>query len=292
MKLSIENYALRQKFSEQDTIKMIKAAGFDCVDYSYYWLTDERILGEEYLEYAEEVKCMLKESGLECNQAHAPFVVRYGEAFDLSNPHFVQTARSIEAAAVLGAESIVVHAVTTPKENRTTELTDYNVRYYKSLEPYAKKCGIKIAVENLFAYDPETRRRDGILATPKELNTILDKLDSPWFTACIDIGHASVTGIEPQDFIRGMNNQRLTVLHVQDTDYLADRHYLPFMGELNWEEIMSSLKEIGYKGELTFEVFNFLKKLPDTILPDALKYSASVGRKLIDMFNNMKGVSL
>ena len=72
---------------------------------------------------------------------------------------------------------------------------------------------------------------------------MLDALDSPWFVACVDLGHASITGFEPEEFIRGMDSQILRALHVQDTDYLDDRHQLPFLAKLNWPEIMKALKE-------------------------------------------------
>ena len=40
MKLSIETYALREKFGDRGTILLAKEAGFDAVDYSYYWFTN------------------------------------------------------------------------------------------------------------------------------------------------------------------------------------------------------------------------------------------------------------
>ena len=78
MKLSLENYILRNSFGEEETIKMAKEAGFDAIDYSYYWLEENsEILGENYLEYAKEVKKLLEKYGLSCNQAHAPFDLKF-----------------------------------------------------------------------------------------------------------------------------------------------------------------------------------------------------------------------
>ena len=42
--------------------------------------------------------------------------------------------------------------------------------------------------------------------------------------------------------------------HVHDNYYAKDLHLPPFMGDANWEELMQTLKEIGYKGDLTFEM--------------------------------------
>lgn len=103
--------------------------------------------------------------------------------------------------------------------------------------------------------------------------------------ACVDIGHASLTGYEPEDFIEKMQPKYLKALHVQDNDYISDRHILPYTGDLNWKAIMTSLKNIGYDGDLTFEIFNYLKKFPDDLIPDALKFAVSIGKYLVSNFN-------
>ena len=58
---------------------------------------------------------------------------------------------------------------------------------------------------------------------------------------------------------KAMNPKYLKALHVQDNDYIADRHIIPYTGDLNWEAIMTSLKNAGYEGDLTFEIIKYLK---------------------------------
>ena len=191
-------------------------------------------------------------------------------------------ARSIEAASILGAETIVVHSITVPAG---VDFEEYNVEYYKSLIPYCQKFGIRVAVENLFYRDIKRKRLTGKLGSPQELSSIVKKINSPWIVACIDIGHASLTGYEPEEFIAGLTPGILKSLHVQDNDYLEDWHDLPYLGQLNWEAIMQSLKKSGYTGDLTFEIIRFLNKFPNELLPDALRLSASVGRHLISIYD-------
>jgi sugar phosphate isomerase/epimerase len=284
MKLSVELCTLSERFGDLKAIEIAKKVGFDAIDYSYYIHTQNaEILGDSYREYAQRLRSKLDECGICCNQAHAPFKIRYENKFDVSDQEYLWLVRSIESAAILGAETIVVHVLDVPKG---VDFEDFNVRYYQGLIPYCEKFGIRVAVENLFHHDRKRKCIVGNVGTPAELNRMVAKIDSPWVVACVDIGHASVTGFEPEEFIEGMNPNILKCLHVQDTDYLEDRHILPYTGSLNWANIMQSLKAIGYTGDLTFEILNYLKKFPNELVEDSLKLAVSVGRYLISLCEN------
>ncbi len=285
MKLSIETYAVREKFGDEEALRLIKDAGFDAVDYSFYWFPkDAPVLGDGYAEYAARIRKCLDENGLACNQAHAPLDFRYGEKMDVSESNYRALVRAIEAAAILGAENIVIHSLEVPANE---DFEEYNFCFYKSFEPYCERFGIQIAVENLFTHNTKCNSFFGRLGTPKLLCNFIKKLDSPWFTACLDVGHAAITGMSPEDFILGMKDGLLQSLHIQDTDYLADRHLVPFMGKLDWDAIISALKDVRYRGDLTFEVFWFIKKLPQELVPNALAYAESVGRFLVSKFEEV-----
>ena len=87
------------------------------------------------------------------------------------------------------------------------------------------------------------------------------------------------------DFIKDVNPGILKALHVQDNDYMEDRHILPYTGKLNWEAIMKSLKKAEYTGDLTLEIIKFLDKFPNELLPETLKFAASVGKHLVTIYN-------
>jgi len=219
MKLSIETYALREKFGDRGAILLAKEAGFDAVDYSYYWFTNHDLwlsqnqdtLGEKYVAYAKELRAFLDEIGMECNQAHAPFTVGYGSRFDESDRGYVMLLRSMESAAILGAKSIIVHANEVPKD---VDLEEHNIAFYRTLIPYCEKYGICVAVENLFNTDRETGVITPRIGSPGELNRIVAALDSPYIVACVDVGHAALTGYAPEDFIAGVNPSILKALHI------------------------------------------------------------------------------
>ena len=283
MKLSAELYTLAQRFGDFKAIEMAKEAGFDAIDYSYYYDKEcEDILGDGYKEYAKKLREHLDEVGIICNQAHAPFSFKYGLENNIAERKYLWMIHALESASILGARNIVVHSVTVPEG---VNFEEYNVEYYKSFIPYCEKFGIHVAVENLFYRDIKRKRLTGKLGSPAELNSIVEKINSPWIVACVDIGHAALTGYEPEDFIKKMNPSVLKALHVQDNDYLDDRHILPYTGELNWEAIMESLKKAEYDGDLTFEIIKFLDKFPDDLLPEAMSFAASVGKHLVSIYN-------
>lgn len=277
MKLSTETYVMGKRFGDKKAIKMIKDAGFDCYDYSMYW-TDEKgdMLGDDYKEKAIELRKFADETGISCNQAHAPFEIGYDDEFDTSNKHFLRLVRSLEVAAVLGAKNVIVHAVNVSPEQ---DFYEHNRKFYKSLIPFCKQYGIKISVENLFTYKDD--KLTGILSNPTDHKEFVKSLDSDCFNICVDVGHSAITGNKPEDVISEMNNQVLQSLHIHDNDCVSDLHKMPYFGDFNWNNIMNSLKKINYNGELTFEIFGTLDKLDDELLAPALSFAEKIGRNLI-----------
>lgn len=277
MKSSIELHIPAARFGIEKAIEMIAEAGFEAFDFSFYWNEHDsfkKIYNDCYKEYAKHLKNLMKQCNIECNQAHATF--KPIQSFDETDEVYSQIVREIEFASLLGAKCIIIHAQFPPDN-----FYKHNYKFYKSFEPYCKKFGIKVAVENLFQYINKGNIPKGVFGDPQLLEEFVKKLNSPYFTACLDIGHASMTGSEPEDFISKMDSSVLTALHVQDNDYTGDKHWLPFTGLLNWDNITAALKEINYEGDITLEVMSFLSKFDNDLLPYALKLAAETAKKLI-----------
>lgn len=102
----------------------------------------------------------------------------------------------------------------------------------------------------------------------------MKELGADRFTACVDLGHAAITGTNPEDYIAGMEDGMLGALHVQDNDFRSDGHMLPFMGKTNWNAVMSALREKKYDGDLTLEVFGWLGRIPAGLMPGAAAFAA------------------
>ena len=119
-----------------------------------------------------------------------------------------------------------------------------------------------------------------------ELCDFIREIGSSYFVACVDVGHAAMAGNEPESFLAGMDGRILMALHIQDGNYREDSHTLPYLGGFNWTAIMQTLKQIGYQGELTFEIVKYLKNVPTELLLDALRFAEKIGRHLISVFDD------
>lgn len=283
MKLSTETYVLRERFDDKTAIKMLKDAKFECFDYSMYWANGEKnMLGDNYLNRAKDLRAYADEICIECNQAHAPFEVRYTDEFNLSNKRYLELVRSLEIASILGAKTVVVHAI---KDNIPSDMDMFalNRQFYISLVPYCEKFGIDVSVENLF--NCENGATIPVLSNPADHIEFVKSLNSDRFNVCLDIGHSAITGVLPEDAILGMNKKILKALHIHDNDFKTDRHLMPYLGNFEWDKICAALKNIEYSGELTFEIFGTLNKLPNAALPDALALAGKIGNILIDKIN-------
>lgn len=285
MRLSAETYVMRNRFDDKTALDMLLAAGFDCYDYSMYWMGENRdMLGEDYLERARTLRAYADSIGLACNQAHAPFDFAYGDTCSLSNENFKRLVRSLKVASVLGAENIIVHCI--KRFSEPVELCAYNYDFYRSLLPYCEEYGICVSVENLFN-TMSAGRFQSIFGDPYEHMRFVEGLDSPFFNICIDVGHSAITGFDPENVIAAMNNRLLKALHIHDNDYHGDRHMIPFTGDLPWDKIMASLAAIDYKNDLTLEITT-IQKLDNRSLAPALSLAASCGRRLIEQFEQHK----
>lgn len=278
MKLSTETYLMRERFDDETAIKMIKDAGFDCYDYSMYWVKEDKdMLASDYKEKALKLRAFSDGLGIECNQAHAPFDLKYTDQFNMSNENYCRLVRSMKVASILGAKTIIIHAI---KDNlpETVDFKELNREFYGSLLPYCKKFKICVSVENLFVWE---EKAIPILSDPIEHQEFVKSLNSHWFNICVDIGHSAITGYNPEDVLSAMDNSLLKSLHIHDNDFKMDRHLIPYAGNFDWKKITTALRNINYNGELTFEIFGFLNKLDDSLLENALYFSEKLGRKLI-----------
>ena len=278
MLIAIENYIPWSRFGEETALKLIKNAGFDCVDFSLFFDASTHFLDDSYVEKALHTKKLLEENNLLCNQAHAPFDFTYGDTMDCSCAHFLAVTRAIEYAAIIGAKHIVVHGIRVPSSSGTEESLEYNYQYYKSLEPYAKKFGIQIALENLAA----------AFSVPYMMNEMLKRLDSTTFVVCVDVGHAPLCRVPAESYIRAVPAEKLKGLHIHDNRGIEDDHLLPGFGILPWDKILEAIALSGYNGDFTLEITRFMRATDVNATSEALSFAAATGRSMVQKIESYK----
>lgn len=291
MILSTQTEISSDRFGEEKTVRWICEAGFDALDYSMFAMNDDDVdcilNTPEYKKHVLELKNIAESYGKFFNQGHAPFPSFIVGDDEYNRDIFPKIQRSIEIAGILGIKNIVIHP--TDFSLKSKDNLQRNLEYYNKFAPTAKEYGVKIACENMFGRD---RRRNVIMpnicSIGEEFRAMMDMLDPDVFTACVDIGHAGLVGTTAPELIRELGHDYVGCLHVHDNDYLHDRHMPPFFFDLDWEEIMKSLADIDYAGDLTFEADRLFSKLPESVMPSAFKFLHDIGRSLIDMFDKYK----
>lgn len=284
MQLVTTTEELARAFGDEECIRILARAGFDAIDWGFFDMVSGQGLfcQDGWKEHTLKLKALAQECGIGFSQAHAPFPSLLGEEpFDTVNMERI--LRSMQAAALMGVKNIIVHPVHhVPYPTNKAFLWKKNLEFYRSLIPYCEEYGIRVCAENMWQYDEKRQCIiESVCSWPEEFCDLLDELDSPWITGCLDIGHTALTGIDPVDFIRMMGKKRIQALHVQDVDHLHDCHTIPFTESLDWEAIAGALAEIGYEGDFTFEADDFLLKLPKPLKEDGSILMAKIGRYLI-----------
>ena len=281
MLLSTNTARMLQYVPANELVDMIRTAGFTAMDFSFF---DEKWYSEEQEEnFFSELRKYAESVDMRFNQAHAPIHSSYPDE-EQTKSRFWDIVRAIRRAALLGAKAIVVHPVQHLHYSDAgvpERLFEMNMDFYGKLIPYCQEYGIQVAVENMWQYHPWPKITHSTCSTPQEINRYLDTLNSPWITGCLDVGHASLVGLSPDEFVLAMGSNRLGALHVHDVSKTEDSHTIPYQGVIDWPKLMQALRKIGYQGDLTFEPDGFINKTPPELYPDALRLLARTGNLLM-----------
>lgn len=291
MKISSETLYLRQRFGDKESIRILAEAGFECIDYTMDHMKedDSPLNAPDYREYALDLKQYGESLGITFNQAHAPFEFEWEKEGVLENVAIPRIIRCLEIASIMGIDTVIVHPLHHLNYFHNSELIwKQNMDFYHVLLPYARKYNVRICLENLFQFDKRGVALPDTCADAVRYIRALDELNDLHIAACVDVGHACLIGEEPSDLIRALGHDRLKALHIHDNDAVLDRHTLPYLGSINWENTMKALADIDYDGVFTFETFLFYKNFEDDFLPTAARWIHDMGVYLVEKMERYK----
>ena len=287
MKLAIAHAAVCRAMGLEAGLRCLKEIGFDGIDYGFIaYGKDATLFPADFRTRMRDVAALLRQLGLDCVQTHSPLPVSYGpptlpfgEALDLSNPHFADMVHALEATAILGCDKCAYHGLAVPQGGSSQQYMDFNYAYFKALEPYAKEFGVLIGIENL-------EKISGNLYKAEWQEQLLDRLDCEQFFALVDLGHAAASETTPDVFLRSLKRGRVKALHFHDFN-TQDAHIVPGLGVTDWDKVAAALAEIGYEGDISMEV-NTHMAFPRTLLPAALNFTAECGKAFVRKFEHAK----
>lgn len=290
MKISTTTDALFRIGGDEYALRTLARIGFDATDFSlfnYHGPSSPLKLNErELVAYFTHLKNVCREVGIEVGQSHAPMPT-YSHGSDNNDVLFSKMVASIYASESLDCPYCVIHPPILPDRRYNDgyeENRDICLDVYSRLIPHLERTGVKLAVENMFNWDPEKGKIcPTICSSAKEMAYYVDTLGD-CFVNCLDIGHTNLTkdtGETTEDMIRILGG-RLKTLHVHDNDGIRDAHTIPYYGNINWDGVCGALKEIGYSGTFSFEADEFVKMFPEQIRIAALGTLLEAGRYLTE----------
>lgn len=287
MKISTEICSIAKHIGEERTVELVAKAGFDAWDFSmfdmarYDWSAKSLIKNghplqsANYADFAKKLRKIGEDNGIVCNQSHAPFPSYCPEIRDMLK-------RAIECTAIAGGEICVIHPC-------NSENAETNAEMYRELLPFAKECGVKIATENMWNWNKELgHAAPAACSHHDDFLAHIKAVDDPYFVACLDIGHAEMRGLgtSAKECILTLDNS-LKALHIHDNDKLHDSHQLPFTMNIDFNEVMGALKQIGYSGYLTLEVDQYPSAFNKDNIFECVKNMAEAARKLSDIYESI-----
>lgn len=273
----------------------IKSLGFEGLDYNLdNCLTPDMISQgqkndffdasvEEILDFYKGVKEASQKHGVEIQMAHGIFPMHSDVDPSMDDYLIMATEKLLAVCQYLGCPALVVHPVT--RANRTLE-KEMNLAMYRKLMPAARKYGVKICLENMFAFiggHAQRRACANIEEACWYIDTLNAEAGEELFGFCYDVGHANVMGNNIYEDLK-LLGKRLTLLHIHENDGRLDMHLIPFthtnvnrVSTTDWDGFLRGLKEIGYTGPLNFEIFAAIVKMPRPLIKPLLTLAKEIG---------------
>lgn len=252
--------------------------------------SDRGIFGESLeavLEYYAPIKEAALRYGVSFGQSHAPFPMYIEESPEHSEFLIDAVNKMLAVCQYLGCPAIVVHPYFNLDTLTKEQEIEINLNMYRKLMPEAKKRGVKICLENMFAV--KNHHVIGTACSSAEeacwyIDTLNAEAGEDIFGYCFDVGHANISG---KNLRRELNTlgHRLTCLHIHDNDGQNDLHQCPYTQKYewgrkfctDWEGFIEGLRDINYEGTLNFETGQALAGLPVELAPSMIRLIADVG---------------
>jgi len=279
----------------EEAFRFIRECGFDTLDYNIdHTLPGGQIVNgtlndfydadiDTLIERYRPLKETMERNGISFGQAHAPFPL-YVDGADAVNDYMIQVVeKECAICKYLDCPALVVHPYSCEDREKEKEI---NLSMYRKMISAGKKYGVKLCLENCYQYE-DGHVAPGVCRDAEEACWYIDTLNKEAgeevFGYCLDVGHVNLFDRDLRKEIQTLGH-RLTILHIHENDGNHDYHLIPYTQRaeemktcIDWENFLEGLRDIKYKGVLSFETFGSLKHVPQELIPALLKLTYEVG---------------
>lgn len=239
-------------FSLPEAIERLKKSGFTILDVAH----DITKYGTKEL---QDIKRFCDKIGVKLYSFHAPMPLDIKERRE-ELKSINEMVSLFEKCHILGVEVMVFHPFGYFGWDNKEEyemIKEVNINYFNGILKEMERYKIKIAIENLgpqpIKLDKKSKRSFG--SKIEDIEEIIRTIKKDGIGICIDTGHAIVAEEDVCKFIEKAKD-KIFMTHIQDTfeGYKIDFHLFPFNGHIDWWKVMKTLKKVGYKSVINFEV--------------------------------------
>ena len=183
---------------------------------------------------------------------HLPTFVSAADLTDsIRRASIAEMKQSLSVAAELGAQKVVLHPpmISGMGAYVTERVRGYALEFISDMVEVSKDLGITICLENMMP-------RNGFGVEPTELDMLFWRFPTLQFT--LDTGHANLGegGRTRLSELVERFGERIGHVHLSDNRGIYDDHFPLGSGTIDFQHLARSMKDIGYDGTVTFEIFD------------------------------------
>lgn len=197
-------------------------------------------------EFIKRVKDWSEKYSIKIQTAHLPLYAEdsSGNTFkvSLSDKDSAQKSKDeilncIDALSYIGVETFVLH------------VGDDIEIFLKNFEVIYSKTDCVFALEN----DPMgfPLAKDLVSLLPHLRKNLKD--GDKRLGICLDVGHANIWEKPPEKIVELLSSN-IFATHISDNDGVSDLHHPPRTGTIDWKNLLSAFKSVGYSRNFTFEI--------------------------------------
>jgi sugar phosphate isomerase/epimerase len=155
--------------------------------------------------------------------------------------------QALNIAAELGVQIVIFHANfigSLRNEDYRRGWHERNVRFWSKIADYAQECGVMIAVENMWEFDPQI------------IGDVLTEIDHPCLRACLDVGHAHLFSQVSFDTWLEVMGKWIIHTHLNNNEGVIDQHHGLEDGVISYPALLDKLRALPTQPSFTLEMDN------------------------------------
>jgi len=220
-------------------LRDIAGAGFTHVHWCHQWNTDFLYTPSEI----RQIGRWLKNYGLALLDLHGsvgPEKCWFSPLEHECRAGVELVRNRIAMAARLGSDVIIMHALRwQPETEGNPERWPQLLRSLAALEPFARRHGVRLAIENMPGDDFAGIYR------------LFGYYGPDYLGLCYDSGHGNIGG-DGLSYLETVKD-RLLSIHLHDNDGSGDQHLMPLDGVVDWPRLAGILAASSYRKCISME---------------------------------------